>query len=76
MVAICAFDNDHTNPLPGSKVLWEVSQAVAMVWMNFASFLPSFLEVFTKMMAVIGRIKLLEMSIICISTNSKTWGGC
>lgn len=44
MVAICVFDNDHTKPLPGSKVLWEVSRAVAMVWVNCASILPSFLE--------------------------------
>jgi len=44
VVAICAFDNDHTNPVPRSKVLWEVSQAVAIVGMNCGSLLPSFLE--------------------------------
>lgn len=35
---------DYANPLSGSKVLWEVSQAVAIVWMNCASLSPSFPE--------------------------------
>lgn len=44
MVTICVLDNDHAKALPGSKVLWEVSQAVAMIWVNCAAILPSFLE--------------------------------